>query len=581
MTPSTTLLREAVFRRKGILRDALVATLVVNLLALAISLFAMQVYDRVIPNAGFQTLYVLMAGAALAILLELLLRHVRGVLLDREGTKIDAELSEWFFARALSIRMEARPPTLGTFAAQIRGLELVRGVFASGPLFILADVPFALFFVWVIWLIGGLLALVPLAVLPVSLAAGFAFRRAIKRATAASQGYANRKAGTLVEAIDGVESIKANRAEAELAARWGDLVAAAGAEDDRIKYWSTLSANLTQTVQQLGRVALITYGAWLAVAGELTMGGLIACTIIGSRALAPFARLPGILVQWAQARAALANLDTLIERPNEQDEAAHQLTPGALEGALRIEGARFAYPGNAHPALDLAAHSMLSIGAGERVGVVGAIGSGKSTFLKIASGLWRPGEGRAFLGGVDMAMIAPARLRELVAYVPQELRLIRGTLRDNLILGLPDPGDEALLGAARETGLIDLVNSHSLGLALPIAEGGRGISGGQRQLTALTRLLLVKPAVLLLDEPTASMDAATEARVIALLTRLAAAGTTLVVATHKTGVMALVDRLLVFKDGRLLLDGPREAVLARLAGKTPPALKHIEAAGPA
>lgn len=549
--------------------------MIVNLLTLATSLFAMQVYDRVIPNSGFQTLHVLSAGVVLAILLELLLRHVRGVLLDREGTCIDAELSEWFFSRALGIRMESRPPSLGTFAAQIKGLELLRGVMSSGPLFILADLPFALFFVWVILMIGGHLALVPLALIPLSLLAGLAFQRRIERATAASQGLSNQKGGMLVESIDGIESIKANGGQDGLAERWRTLVETAGDEDDRVKYFSSLSANATQTLQQLGYVAMIAYGAWLVVGGELTMGGLIACSIIGSRALAPIGRLPGIMVQWAHAKAAMTGLDKLIAQPNEQDDAGHQLQPGALEGSLQMDEVTFAYNANDRPALELPA---LTIKAGERVGIIGTIGSGKSTLLKLASGLYRPGAGRVFLGGVDMAMVAPPRLRELIAYLPQEIRLIRGTLRDNLVQGLADPGDEALLAAARDTGLLDLINRHPLGMALPITEGGRGISGGQRQLIGLTRLLLIRPTLILLDEPTASMDAGTEARAVKLLERMANSGATLLVATHKTAVMPLLPRLLVFKEGRLVLDGPREGVLAKLAGRPEgavPALRQV------
>lgn len=571
MLTSFSLLRDAAWGRRGLLRDALLATVLINLLALAISLFAMQVFDRVIPQAGFDTLIVLTAGALLAIALEWLLRHVRGNLLDRESTVLDAELSRWFFDRALAIRMEARPRILGTFAAQIKGLELVRSVVSSGPLFVLADVPFALFFVWVIWLIGGPLAVVPLLTLPIALLAGFAFYGIIRRATAASQGHANRKSGALIEAIDGVESVKASRAEHTLSQRWGHLVGEAGREEDEVKYWSALSGNISQSVQQLSYVALIAYGAYLASTGVITMGALIACSIIGSRALAPFARLPQVLVQWAQAHSALTSLDTLVQLPSEQDERAQQLSPGVLEPQLRFESVRFAYPGNARAALDLSQQAEIVIPPGQRVGVIGAIGSGKSTLLKVACGLWRPGAGRAFLGGVDMAMIAPERLRELVAFVPQEARLIHGTLRDNLILGLDDPGDAALLEAAQTTGLIDLIHSHSQGLALPISEGGRGISGGQRQLVLLTRLLLLKPAVLVLDEPTASMDGAAEARVIALFQRLAEQGTTIVVATHKVAVMAAVERLMVFKDGRLALDGPRDAVLAHLQGRIGPA----------
>lgn len=561
------LLKEALLTRRSIIRDALWATLMVNLLALASSLFAMQVYDRVIPNSGFQTLHVLTVGVVMAILLELLLRHVRGELLDKEGSRIDAELSAWFFARALGIRMEARPQSLGTFAAQIKGLETVRGVMSSGPIFVLVDIPFALFFVFVIGLIGGWLVVVPLLMLPISVFAGLVFHSRIERATMASQGLANLKAGALVESVDAIESIKANAAELTLQQRWQKVCEQAMFEDDRVKHWSALSANLTQTVQQLGYATLIAAGAYLAVEGLLTMGGLIACSIIGSRALAPMGRLPSVLVQWAQAKAALGSLDKLIQCRNEQDEVEHQLSPVSLDGTLRLEGVIFSYSNHARPALDLSGLSQLSFSAGERIGVVGAIGSGKSTLLKVASGLWRPNVGRAFLGGVDMAMLSPVTLRNKIAYVPQEVRLIRGTLRDNLVLGLSDPGDEALLVACRDTGLLDLIAAHSLGLALPITEGGRGISGGQRQLIALTRLLLLKPAVLLLDEPTSSMDAATESRVVSLLDRIAQQGTTLIVATHKTAVMPILNRLLAFKDGKLIVDAPRELALARLAGK--------------
>lgn len=561
-------LRETISRQRGIWRDALLATLVINTLTLASALFSLQVYDRVIPHSGFQTLAVLTTGVAVAILLELLLKHVRAVLMDREAARIDAELSEWFFARALGIRMEARPNTLGTFASQIKGLEFLRGITGSTTLFVLADVPFALFFVAVIWGLGGVLAWVPLLLLPLALLTGVVFQRRILAAAASSQEHGNHKAGLLVEAIDGIESIKANGSQQQVQERWRESVLATGEAEEGSKYSTALAADITAALQQLAYITLIAFGAYLVVEGRLTMGGLIACSIISSRALAPIGRLPAILVQWAHAKAALANLDRLIAQPNELDEVAHQLSPGLLEGALGLEEVRFFYAGNERAALDV---PLLAIRPGERVGVVGAIGSGKSTLLKLASGLYRPRDGRVFIGGVDMAMIAPARLRELIAYIPQEARPLRGTLRENLLQGLADPGDDALLAAARETGLIDLINNHPLGLALPISEGGRGISGGQRQLIALTRLLLVRPAVVLLDEPTAAMDAATEARVVALLERLAAAGTTLLISTHKTALMPLCERVLVFQSGRLLLDGPREQVLTRLAAKPAPA----------
>jgi ATP-binding cassette subfamily C protein LapB len=269
------------------------------------------------------------------------------------------------------------------------------------------------------------------------------------------------------------------------------------------------------------------------------------------------------MVQWQHARAAIGGLDKLIALPNEIDDSADALIPESLEGGIRFEKARFAYGVKADTALEL---GRLEIRPGERVGIIGAIGSGKSTLLKLASGLYRPAEGKVFLGGIDMAMIAPAFVRESVAYLPQDIRLVSGTLRENLLQGLPDPGDEALLQAARETGLISLISNHPKGLALPITEGGRGISGGQRQLVGLTRMLLARPSVLLLDEPSASMDAHSEAKVVAMLKAKAAEGVTLIVATHKNALLPVLDRLLLVQGGRVVMDGPRDLVLAKLAG---------------
>lgn len=561
---STTLVWRAIGRRKGVFVQALVATFIINAVTLATSLFALQVYDRVIPQHGFQTLYVLGTGVMVAILIEFLLKHVRSSVMDRTSTQMDIDLSEWFFKRALGIRMESRPPSLGTFASQIKGLEFVHGVLSSASLFLMADVPFALFFIFVIMLIGGWVAVVPLIFLPVALVAGLMFQRQIRRSTMEGREYSNRKTGLLVEAIDGIESVKASGSEWALQARWRDLSVKTGTRDYKAKHYSAFSNHITVTLQQLAYVGLVSFGAYLVVDGSMTMGGLIACSIISSRALSPIGRLPGLMVAWAQARAAIKDLDKLIAQPNELDEHAYALNTGNLVPSIRMEGVKFFYNVGDRPALEIA---RLDIKPGERVGVVGAIGSGKSTLLKLASGLYRPREGRVFMGGIDMAMVSPQRLRELVTYVPQEIRLTSGTLRDNLLQGLPDPGDEVLLQAARETGLLNLITHHPRGLALPITEGGRGISGGQKQLIGLTRMILTRPSLLLLDEPTSSMDSATEANVVALLQRMVSGGATLLVATHKTAILPLVNRLLVFNNGMLSIDGPRDLVLANLAGK--------------
>jgi ATP-binding cassette subfamily C protein LapB len=575
VTPSALgLVRHAIWTRKSVFIDAVLATGLVTLLTLATSLFSMQVYDRVIPNQGFNTLIVLTVGVVLSIFFEFILKQVRSRSVDRACNGIDHELSEWFFQRMLGIRMEARPASVGTLASQVKGFEMVRGVLASTSIFVLTDVPFSLFFLVMIALIGGPLVAVPLLVLPIALAAGLMFQGAISRNTRLNLAASNQKTGLLVEAVDGAESLKANSAEWTMQSRWRDLVAETGNSDQRVRDHSALSQNLTASLQQIAYIALVAVGAWMVADNQLTMGALLACSIVSNRALMPIVQLPGVMVQWAQARAALTGLEQIIALPNEADDAHHALAPQNLEASFRFERIRYAYGSADRMALEVDA---LDIRPGERVGLLGAIGSGKSTLLKLASGMFRPGEGKVFIGGIDCALLAPPVVREMVGYLAQDARLFSGSLRANLLLGLPDPGDEAILAAARRTGLIDLILGQPRALALPITEGGRGVSGGQKQLIAVTRMLLSRPAVWLLDEPTGAMDAMTEARIVGLLRELALEGVTLIVTTHKSALLPLFDRLIVLQGGRVLLDGPRDAVLTKLSGKPLPMLQEAVA----
>jgi ATP-binding cassette subfamily C protein LapB len=568
-TPSALrLVVRALLKHRRSFLEASLASVVVNLLALATSLYSMQVYDRVIPNQGLQTLLVLTTGVGVAVLLELVLKHVRAKLVDLSSNAIDHELSRWFFSRAMGIRMEARPETVGTLASQVKGFEQVRGVLASTSIFVLTDVPFGIFFVAVIVLLGGPVGLVPLVVLPLALLAGLGFQRSIRRHAQDTHNTSNRKTGLLVEAVDGAESIKAQGGEWAVQRRWNDLLHEGTASDQSLRDLGALSQNLTAALQQLGYIALIGVGAWLATRNELTMGALLACSILSNRALAPVVQLPGVMVQWAHARTALDGLDKLLELPNEEAEAGEQLAATPADAGLQFQQVRFAYGQAKRHAIEI---EKLELKPGDRVGIVGPIGSGKSTLLKLASGLYKPNDGRVQLGGIDMQLLQPAVLREMVGYLPQDFRLLSGTLRDNLLLGLPDPGDEALLDAARRTGLLPLVSAHPKGLALPISEGGRGVSGGQRQLVGLTRLLLGRPRLWLLDEPTGSMDADHELRVLDLLRTAIGPDDTAIVSTHKTALLPLFNKLWVMQGGRIVIAGPRDDVMAQLSGKPRPA----------
>lgn len=526
-------------------------------------MYTMQVYDRVVPTKGYSTLWVLTVGVLLAVGLELLMKQVRAQMVDRASKAIDEELSAVFFAKALDIRMDARPRTVGTFAAQIRQFESVRAFMASSTLFILADAPFALLFIGVIALIAGPVALVPLVVTGLALIVGLALRAPLERLAAAHIEESNRKNGLLIEAVDGIESVKAAGAEWKLLDRWRALTATLAESELRMRLHGTFAANLTQTLQQLSYVGLVAAGAYAITTGALTMGGLIACTIISGRALAPLAQIPNLIVQWKHARIALRALDAIMALPEERDEDRRLVVPEQCEGRLRLDNVVYGF-GDERPALTMPA---LNIAPGERVAVLGPVGSGKSTLIKVLSGLYRPRSGSVFLDDVDVSHLAPAFVREHVGYLPQDVRLFNGSLRDNLCLGLPTQSDSRILEVANLTGLAQVIQRHPRGLELEISEGGRGLSGGQRQLVGLTRLLLMRPRVLLLDEPTAALDAQLELLVMHNLFRALPRETTIVLVTHKPALVMQVNRVILLEHGRILTDGPRDEVLARAREK--------------
>lgn len=540
--------------------DAMLATLVVSVLGLVGAMFSMQVYDRVIPSKGYSTLWVLAAGALVGILLELVLKQVRAHLVDRACKAIDQELASVFFGKALEIRMDARPRTVGTFASQIRHFESVRNFLTSSSLFILADVPFALLFLVVIAMISVPVVLVPLVLLPIAIGIGLALRRPIESLTSMHMAESNRKNGLLIEAIDGIESIKACNAEWKLLDRWRQLTATIASSELQSKALITLSTNVTQLLQQIIYIGMVAVGAYEITQGRLTMGGLMACTIISGRALSPFAQIPSLIVQWKQAQVALKGLDSIMAMPSDRDASERLVVPQSCTGQIKLEQLGFAY-GPGQPALQV---NNLSIAPGERIAVLGQVGSGKSTLLKILSGLYRPQQGVMQLNGMDVKHLAPEFVREHIGYLPQDVRLYQGTLRENLTLGLPSPSDSQILRAAVMTGLDKVIQAHPKGLALEIAEGGRGLSGGQRQLVGLTRLLLQQPRIMLLDEPTASMDSQLEMRVMQHLFDEMPQDATLVVVTHKPALLAHIQRILVVDQGRVVLDGPRDEVIARL-----------------
>jgi len=580
MTPPTTalaLFKHALFTRKSIFAQAAAASLLINLLALGASLYSMQVYDRVIPTQGVATLIVLTGGVLIATVLELLVKLARSGVLEVALKGMDLELSHAIFSRLLGIRMDQFPASVGTLSAQVRSFETIRNFASTATLFFAVDAPFALLFVVAIALLAGpALAAVPAVFFVLAIAVGLFYRGRITRHARSGNAASNKKLGLLVETVESAEHLKAAGAGQQQLTRWDALNEQSIEDDVAIRRYSEQASYSAAFMQQASYIALVGTGAWIAATStNLSMGGLIACSILSGRVLGPVAALPGLIVQWAHARAALESLEKVFALQGDNHDVERPLRPEIIQGQLEVANLRFTYPSRP----ETLALERLHIRAGEKVAILGPIGAGKSTLLKLLAGLYRPNQGRVLLDGLDIQQIERTHLSRQLGYLPQEVKLLSGTLRENLQLGLQEVSEQALLNACRSTGLMALVASHPKGLDLAISEGGSGVSGGQKQLIALTRLLLVQPAVWLLDEPTAAMDEQTEQRSLAALRAAIAPAHTLVLVTHKPALVAMANRLILLAPNGIVMDGPRDAVLNKLrqtvqAGPQPVAIRE-------
>lgn len=553
----------AAFKAHGPLyRDVVLAALLVSLLGLVSAIYTMQVYDRVVPTSAFSTLFVLTVGVLISVAIEAIGRQLKTYLIQRSSDRIDQYLSQMFFERALSLRMDQRPGSVGTLASQIRGYEVVRQYMTSSFLFLFADLPFAFIFLVFMWVLAGPIVLVPLTLLPVGVLLGLALRGPVERYTALNVEESNRRNGLLVEALDGAETMKSAGAEWEIGDRWRLLTERVAYGDLKVKFFSYLAVNLSQLLQQLTYVGIIAAGSFLVSEGDLTVGSLIACSILSGRALGALSQFPNVIVQGKQAKIALSGLDQMMSVPTDQSDGEPGALPRLMAGDLSCDRVGFGYG----PGTTALAVPKLRVGAGERIAVLGPSGSGKTTLMRVLSGLYRPSTGSVFIDHHDISLIRPEFVREAIVYVPQDVRLFSGTLRDNLTLGLPRPSEEILAGACEATRLSEVITAHPQGLGLPITEGGLGLSSGQRQLVALTRALIARPRILLLDEPTASMDRVLESTILDALIRSQDPGVTVMVVTHKTSVVDYCDRVIVLDGGRVVLDGPRAQVIEALSG---------------
>ncbi len=541
--------------------EVVLAAVLINAFALASPLFIMNVYDRVVPNRAIETLWVLALGALTVFLFDFLLRNLRGYFVDSAGKIADIKLAARIFEQVLGIRMAARPASAGAFANNLREFESLRDFFTSASLVTLVDLPFVIFFIAIVWLIGGPIAIVPTIAVPLVIAVGLILQIPLNRVVRRSFSEAAQKHGVLVESISGLETIKSIGAEGRMQREWEQYVGATASSATRARLLSALGVNFAAFAQNLVTVWVVIFGVYRIADGLMTVGALVACTIITGRAMAPLAQVAGLLTRYHQARAAYEALNQVMSLPSERPAQVRFVHRPELRGRVEFKNVTFSYPGQKFPALD---DVSFAIGAGERVGLIGRIGSGKTTIEKLVLGLYEPERGAVLLDGTDLRQIDPADLRRNIGCVPQDVFLFHGTVRDNITLGAPFADDQAVLRAAQIAGVEDFLARHPLGFDLNVGERGESLSGGQRQAVAVARALLLDPPILLFDEPTSAMDNGAEVR---LKQRLEAilAGRTLVLVTHRASVLSLVERLIVLDAARIVADGPRDEVLKALA----------------
>lgn len=548
------------WRSARIYRDVLLASVLINLFVLANPLFVMNVYDRVVPNNAVETLWVLAIGVLVVYLFDFGLKMLRAYFIEVAGKKSDVLLSARLFEKVMGLRYDAMPSSVGAFASNLREFESIRNFLSSTTNTVLIDIPFMLLFLVVIAWIGGPLVVVPALAVPLILIYALAVRPSLRRSIERTFSSTAQKNGTLVESLTAMETLKTQRAASPMQARWEEAVGYIARWGLRSRMLSSSVVNFAGLVQQLASVLLVIGGVYMIVEQNLSMGGLIACVILSGRAIAPLAQVASLVANYEQSIKALKTLDEIMALPDEHEAERRYLHRPDLKGGVEFQNVNFTYPNTEYGALK---EISFRIQPGEKVALIGRIGSGKSSIQKLLLGLYRPSEGAIAIDGIDLNQIDPSDLRRSVGYVPQDVMLFAGSVRDNITIGLPRASDAQILQAARLSGVDAFVNQHPLGFDMPVGERGSALSGGQRQAVALARALLHDPAILVLDEPSNSMDNASEDYLRRQLKQFARQKTLLMV-THKMSLLDLVDRLIVIDGGRVVADGPKDTVLEAL-----------------
>jgi ATP-binding cassette subfamily C protein LapB len=540
------------------------AAFLTNMLALATPLFTMSVYDRVVPNGAIPSLIALSIGMGLAIAFDFLFRMVRSRMIDVTGKTVDVVLAANIFEHVMAVKMAQRPSSVGIIANQLRDFDSAREFFTSGSVVSATDLMFAVLFIGVLFIIAGPLAWIPLIMLPIMIVIGFVLQRPLDRAMKRLQAESAARHGVLVESLSGLETVRATGAEARMQTAWERSVAATARSGEDVHFWASLSLTSANVAQQITSLSLLVIGVFLILDGKLTVGALVAANMLAGRVLAPIAGIASVITRGTQTLSSLKSIDRIMSLERERSPERAYVSRKIEEGRIAFENVSFAYPNAPGNALEKVS---FKIEGGERVGIIGRVGSGKTTVGRLLLGFYEAKEGRILIDGVDSRQYDPADLRTGIGFAMQDTDLFFGKLRDNIALGKPEATDEEVLAAARLSGVESFIAGHPMGYDMPISEGGRSLSGGQKQAIGLARVLIRKPRVLFLDEPTAHFDIRSEAEFLERLKAIRDQRMTIIISTHRLSLLNMVDRLLLFDNGRLVADGPRDKVLAILQGK--------------
>ena len=554
-------LMDPIRANKSLYLQVALAAALVNLFGLATSLFSLTVYNRIVPNNATDSLIALSIGVGIVMVFDLVLRLIRGYFIDVAGARIDRTVGQAIFARMLTMRLGDRKGSSGAFAGLLREFEALRDFFASATLAAVVDVPFILLFLVVIWAIGGPLVWVPLLMVPLVIVTGWLSQPTLARLAGQGLREGMDKQGVLVEAISGLETVKSSSAGPLLARRWAHAVDDHAASSLKQRLVAAVSINVAQSAQAIVYVGVVIAGVYMIAARELTMGALIACSILSGRCVAPLSQIASLLTRLSHTRSAYAHLDRLMQGGGEARGEDDYLRRATLDGGIEFRNVTFKYPGVTARALD---DVSFKIEPGERVAIIGRVGSGKSTIARLILGLYEPSDGAVLVDDADVRQLHPDDLRHNIGAVLQDVFLLTGSVRENISLGEPAVDDAAVLRAAKLSGTHDFIGQVPNGYDLRLADRGEGLSGGQRQSIAIARALAHERPILLFDEPTSAMDIQSENALIARL-EPELRGKTVVLVTHRQSMLRLVDRIIILDKGKIVAAGPRDDVLKSVA----------------